>query len=306
MPVPRPATKAEFHKMPPQIADGKAKTWITRGGNFAVAVSEVEPGAVLDAAERPRRAHDHRAAGGPTLSIEAGGKSIEAKADSLTIVPPGASKITAASKGLFARIFSKASQDIIALASNAATYADGAPELAPPDLWPAPHDGYRLRHYPLAQYAKPNGDRIQPRVFRSTNMLVNLFVHYQTRRDTTGAEPALARRFRAGLAHAERPLDPPHALQLGSRSRDLAAGRSRRDDDAVGHHHPGDRGAHEPRRRGGRVLALRHLLPAAPRLRAQEGLRHQRGRIPAARRAGRTTRSRPAAACSPGRSRAET
>ena len=44
------ATKAEFHKMPPQIAEpGKAKTWITRGGNFAVAVSEVEPGAVLDA-----------------------------------------------------------------------------------------------------------------------------------------------------------------------------------------------------------------------------------------------------------------
>ena len=112
-------------------------------------------------------------------------RRIEAKADSLTIVPPGASTITATSKGLFARIFSKASQDIMALASNAATYADGAPELAPPDLWPAPHDGYRLRHYPLAQYAKPNGDRIQPRVFRSTNMLVNLFVHYQTRRETT-------------------------------------------------------------------------------------------------------------------------
>ena len=104
-------------------------------------------------------------------------------------MPPGASKITAASKGLFARIFSKASQDIIALASNAATYADGAPELAPPDLWPPPHDGYRLRHYPLAQYAKPNGDRIQPRVFRSTNMLVNLFVHYQTRRDTRELSP---------------------------------------------------------------------------------------------------------------------
>jgi len=56
----------------------------------------------------------------------------------------------------------------MALASNAATYADGAPELAPPDLWPAPHEGYRLRHYPLAQYAKADGERIQPRVFRST------------------------------------------------------------------------------------------------------------------------------------------
>ena len=88
----------------------------------------------------------------------------------------------------------------------------------------APHDGYRLRHYPLAQYAKPNGDRIQPRVFRSTNMLVNLFVHYQTRRDTRELSPHWHDDLRAGLAHAERPLDPPHALQLGSRSFDLAAG----------------------------------------------------------------------------------
>jgi len=189
VPAPRPATKAEFHNMPPQIADGKAKTWITRWGNFAVAVSEVEQGAVLTRQSDPEEHMIIIPPDGPTLNIEAGGKSIEAKADSLTIVPPGASKITAASKGVFARVFSKASQDVIALASNAATYADGAPELAPPDLWPPPHDGYRLRHYPLAQYAKPNGDRIQPRVFRSTNMLVNLFVHYQTRRDTRELSP---------------------------------------------------------------------------------------------------------------------
>jgi mannose-6-phosphate isomerase-like protein (cupin superfamily) len=90
---------------------------------------------------------------------------------------------------LFARIYSKASQDIMALASNAATYADGAPELAPPDLWPAPHDGYKLRHYPLAPYAKADGERIQPRVFRSTNMLVNLFVPFKTRRETVGLSP---------------------------------------------------------------------------------------------------------------------
>ena len=68
------------------------------------------------------------------------------------------------------------------LASNADTCADGEPELAPPDLWPEPHDGYKLRHYPLAQYVDPNGDRIQPRCFRSTNVLF-------TRRDTTALSP---------------------------------------------------------------------------------------------------------------------
>ena len=185
----RRATKAEFHKMAPQIEEPKAKTWITRGGNFAVAVTEAEPGAVLARRNDPEEHMVIVPPDGPTLSISAGGTTIDAMADSLTIVPPGASTITVKSKGLFARIYSKASQDIIALASNAATYADGAPELAPPDLWPAPYDGYRLRHYPLVPYAKADGERIQPRVFRSTNMLVNLFVPFKTRRETVGLSP---------------------------------------------------------------------------------------------------------------------
>ncbi|MBV8841076.1 MAG: hypothetical protein JO000_31440 [Alphaproteobacteria bacterium] len=185
----RKATKAEFDQMAPQVVDPKATTWVTRGGNFAVVVSKVEPGAVLARAGDPEEHMVIVPPDGPTLSIAACGKTIEAKPDSLTIVPPGASTITAKSKGLFAQVYSRASQDIMALASNAATYADGAPELAPAALWPAPHDGYRLRHYPLAQYAKADGDRIQPRVFRSTNMLVNLFVPFQTRREIVGLSP---------------------------------------------------------------------------------------------------------------------
>ena len=188
---PRLASKAEFRKMAPQILDpeGKAKTWVTRGGNFAVVVSEVEPGAVLERADNPEEYMVLLPPTGVSATIEAGGQKIEAGSDSLTIVPPGPSRIVATSKGLIARIFSKASEDIMAAAWNADVYADGAPELAPPDLWPAPYDGFKLRHYPLAQYAKPDGDRIQPRVFRSTNMLVNIFVHYKTRRDTTQLSP---------------------------------------------------------------------------------------------------------------------
>jgi mannose-6-phosphate isomerase-like protein (cupin superfamily) len=185
----RQATKVEFRKAPPQIVDGKAKTWITRGGNFAVAVSEVTQGATLVRDDNPEEYMVILPPEGASATIEAGGKSVEAKPDSLTIVPPGRSSITATGKGLIARIFSKASSDIMAKAGNAAVYADGAPELAPPDLWPAPYDGFKLRHYPLTQYAKADGERIQPRVFRSTNMLVNLFVHYKTRRETTKLSP---------------------------------------------------------------------------------------------------------------------
>lgn len=186
----RKATKAVFHDMDPQVVspDGKAKTWITRGGNFAVSYSEVLPGAVLEL-DSPEEYMVILPPDGTTATIEAGGDSVAAGADSLTIVPPGSSRITATSKGVIARIISKANTAIMDLASNAATYADGAPELAPPDLWPAPPSGFRLRHYPLAPHANPNGERIQPRVFRSTNMLVNIFAHYFTRRGTTSLSP---------------------------------------------------------------------------------------------------------------------
>jgi hypothetical protein len=187
----RQATKAVFNEMAPQFVspDGKERSWITRAGNFAVCVSDVEPGAVLKREDEPEEHMVIIPPGGASATFEVAGKTIEARPDSLTIVPPGASKITATSRGTIARIFSKASKDIIALAHNNAVYADGAPELAYAGPWPAPYDGFRLRHYPLAQYADAKGPRMQARPFRSTNMLVNLHVPYLTRRGTTGLSP---------------------------------------------------------------------------------------------------------------------
>jgi hypothetical protein len=187
----RPARKAsavEFYKTQPQETEGGARTWITRGANFLVAVSEVEPGSKLN---RTNNADEYMVILPPGVSatIQAGAEQVEAGGDSLTIVPPGPSTVTARSKGLVARILTTEAEDLLAKASNADTYADGAPEVAPLVYWPDPVDGFRLRHYPLAQYAKPDGDRIQPRVFRSTNMMVNLFVHYKTRRDTNTLSP---------------------------------------------------------------------------------------------------------------------
>lgn len=187
----RLASKAVFTEMPPQEtgADGLSKSWITRGGNFAVVYTEVQPGAVLERADNPEEYMVILPPDGTTARIEAGGESIDAKQDSLTIVPPGPSKITATSKGVIARILSAASEDVMAKAWNAETYADGGPELDKPGLWPEPVGGYKLRHYDLSPHFDPKGERIQPRCYRSTNMLVNLFGHYFTRRDTTKLSP---------------------------------------------------------------------------------------------------------------------
>lgn len=187
----RLASRSLFAEQPPQVlgADGLSRTWITRGGNLAVCLSRVEPGAVLSRADNPEEYMLIVPPDGAAVTVEAGNDVIEAQPDSLTIIPPGPSRIVARTAGLLARVLSKAAEDVMALAINTDAYADGAPELAPVDLWPEPVGGFRIRHYPLAPFFRPDGDRIQPRCFRSTNMMVNLFGHFHTRRETTGLSP---------------------------------------------------------------------------------------------------------------------
>lgn len=187
----RSASKSVFAEQEPQQfgGDGLSKTWITRGGTFAVCYSEVLPGAVLTRDDNPEEYMLILPPNSASVTVEAGGNSIAAEPESLTIVPPGHSRIVARSAGRIARVISKASKDVMALADNSSVYRDEAPELAPADLWPEPKSGYKLRHYPLAQYLKPGGERIQPRCFRSTNMMVNLFGQFATRRGTRSLSP---------------------------------------------------------------------------------------------------------------------
>lgn len=189
-PAKRKATHAHIYKMKPQVVDkaNKVKTWVTRGGNFAVTVSEVKPGSQI---ARKKQPDEFMVITDPKVSctIKAGKETIEAGPDSLTIVPPGASTITATGEGLISCIFSKNAKDIMDLAHNKKTYADGAPELAPLVPWPDPVGGFKLRHYKLSDYYDPKGPRIQPALFRSTNMMVNLFAPYTTRRPTDALSP---------------------------------------------------------------------------------------------------------------------
>src|SRR5690242_17201438 len=105
----RPATKIVFHDTTPQQTGPNFRTWITRDGNFTVSVSEVEPGAILERKGEPEESMLILPPDGVSATIEAGGKTIEAAADSLTILPPGDNRIVVRSKGVIARIVSKAS-----------------------------------------------------------------------------------------------------------------------------------------------------------------------------------------------------
>jgi hypothetical protein len=201
----RPASFTKHYDAPPQIteADG-TRTWITRGANFVVALSDANAGAVLRRVDNPDESMvllppDMRA------TIEAGGERLDASGDTLTIVPPGASAVTAKSAGTIVRVFSNKARDLAEAAGNAAAYADGAPEVVPIEPWPDPPAGFKLRHYSLPDYWDPKGDRMQPRIFRSTNLMINVLPIWKTRRDTTGLSPHSHADFeQASLAMAGR------------------------------------------------------------------------------------------------------
>ena len=84
------------------------------------------------------------------------------------------------------RVFSNLATDLTAAAVNAATYADGAPECAPLKPWPAPKDGWRLRTYIPLSYDKPDTNM---RVFRSSNLMINVMTRREAPRDTAKLSP---------------------------------------------------------------------------------------------------------------------
>ncbi|RTL57815.1 MAG: hypothetical protein EKK46_02480 [Rhodocyclaceae bacterium] len=182
-----------YYDIVPTQRDVLADTWISRGGNFVIALSKVKAGAVLARNDNPDEymvlLHDVAA------TIEAGKETITAAADTLTIVPPGASKVVATGAGTIVRIFSVEAKDLVAVSHNASHYAAGAPHVAPLVSWPAPPDGYRLRHYVLSEYVKPGSNM---RIFRSRNLMVNVLTCWEAPRDIHKLSPHSHEDFEQG------------------------------------------------------------------------------------------------------------
>jgi hypothetical protein len=169
---------------PAQIhaTDGTA-TWITRGRTFVVAISRVASSSVLG---RERNIDEYMVflPDGIKATVRADGQTIEAdgEGDALVIVPPGDSDVRLHGAGWVTRLFSHRAVDLAAAAGNAQTQPVAEPD-APP---PPPPGGFRLRHYALARFVKPDSPA---RPFRSTNLMVNAFVPRNFRRDVRKMTP---------------------------------------------------------------------------------------------------------------------
>ncbi len=185
----RKATHARHYAAPPQITDKDgSKHWITRAANFVVVVTEAKEGAVLSRQKQP---DEYMAIIAPVAaaSLEADGAKEQSTGDSFAIFPPGDSKITVTKPGTIARIFSNKADDLCAAAVNAAAYADGAPEVTPITPWPDPVGGFKLRHYKLTDYKSPDSNPLKMRIFRSTNLMVDIFEPWTERRNESKLSP---------------------------------------------------------------------------------------------------------------------
>lgn len=180
------STYARFHESEPQEQAPGQRTWLTRGQNFVVCYSEVEAGAVL---ERTGQVDEYvlllpdRDTG---AEVQAGGDVQQIDGFTITLVPPGDSRITVTRGGRLVRLFTTQSADLAEKAANAATYAGPHPQVPPFQPWPVPQDGYRIRSYSLdVQDVEGRFGKI----FRCTTFMVNVFPPQHGPRDPARLSP---------------------------------------------------------------------------------------------------------------------
>jgi mannose-6-phosphate isomerase-like protein (cupin superfamily) len=188
--IARAASYARYHDEPARLeADGVAH-WITRAANFVVVTSKVAAGAVLD---RTGQADEYMVllpedVGATFIATRTNGEPdrIVSPGDTLTIVPPGDSRIEIGGAGYVFRVFSSRADDLAALADNANAYDQDVPDVAALEPWPTPPDGFRLRQYSLPDYVREGNNM---RLFRSTNLMINIFAKQTRPRDVTKLTP---------------------------------------------------------------------------------------------------------------------
>jgi hypothetical protein len=191
---PRHASVADHTRQPPQDieADG-APTWITRGATFVIAITRARAGTVLAVTDIPDEHMVLLPDGAATLCSN--GVDHDAPANHLAILPPGDTTVTVRDPGLVVRCFTTRAEALVARAGNAWEYADPRPEVRPLADWPAPVGGFRVSLHDLTKGLGP-GDKT--RVYRSSNLMINVLRERTEARDTRAMSPHFHEDFEQG------------------------------------------------------------------------------------------------------------
>lgn len=176
----------EFHKGPPQETGQGFKTWYGRGQNFVLSYTEAEAGVVLERGDQPDEYMTFFPERKTVVDIETENGSATDVRHSLAIIPPGPSKITVKEGGQVIRLFSSVASDLCEISSNAESYQEPHPNIPSFEPWPNPPEGFKLRLYPIDTPSTPGrfGN-----LYRSTNLMINLFPVMDVERDQDKLSP---------------------------------------------------------------------------------------------------------------------
>lgn len=181
----RPSSYGRFYEEEPRETGEGQRNWYVRGQNFVVCYSEVEPGAVLERKgqidEYVLLLHDE----GMEAVVEADGESVEVPGYTITMIPPGDSRVICRTGGRIVRLVTTRNADITAKAANNANYQGPHPQIPEFEPWPEPADGLRIRSYSLDV---PDQEGRFGKIFRCTSFMVNVFPA-QGPRDVTKLSP---------------------------------------------------------------------------------------------------------------------
>ncbi len=172
---------------PDEVSARGSRTWWVRGQNFALAHTVAAAGDVFPRSGQPDEYVALFATDPASATVQADGHDATVEGAAFVVVPPGDSSITTVRACSVTRLFSSASEDLLARCRNHDDYAEPHANVAPFAPWPAPPDGYRVRVYPVADH--PYDEGRFGRLFRCSNFMVNIFDPIIGPRDPAGLSP---------------------------------------------------------------------------------------------------------------------
>lgn len=181
-----PAEYVRFSEEEPRSEEAGRRTWYARGQHFVLEYSELDGEAVRERTAQPDEYMLILPDDTVTAEVRSPDDVVKVPGRSLVIIPPGDSSVVLSGIGRAVRLFSSEAHDLLALASNADSYATDHRNLAPLEAWPEPVGGYRVRVYDLSL---PTLESPRFRLYRSTNLMVNFFDPSDGPRDTTKLSP---------------------------------------------------------------------------------------------------------------------
>lgn len=156
---------------PSLVSPMGSPTWVVRGQNFVLALSDLREGDYLD---RPEDQHEYFVlVGDPNGSLQLSSHDQRVGVDgrSVAILPEGESRVLAVAPTRVVRIFDVRTTELTDLAKNSSAYVLPNPRVAPLGVMPATSRTGSIRSW-LVDDIAPEPGRFG-RIFRSQTLMIN-------------------------------------------------------------------------------------------------------------------------------------